>query len=314
MLLATPTTVRILRALAEGAKQQTELRRECGSPAQTTLRAQLKRLVDVGAVEKRRRNRFPGVLEYELSAAGQELLLLAQALERWLALAPAGPLSLGEDAAKAAIKALAEGWSTTMLRALAAGPLSLTELDRVIAAHSYPSLERRLGALRLAGLVEARQSEGRGTPYGVSEWLRQGTAPLATAARWERRHLPDTTAAIAPLDIEAAFLLTVPTLQLPREAAGSCCMAAEVPGGEKPRLAGVLVDVEDEGVTSCSTNLRGKPDAWALGPIAAWFSAVIEGDVDRIELGGDGGLARALLAALHESLFGSRQVLPENSA
>ncbi len=43
-----------------------------------------------------------------------------------------------------------------MLRALAAGSLSLTELDRLIGALSYPSLERRLVAMRLAGLVGAR--------------------------------------------------------------------------------------------------------------------------------------------------------------
>lgn len=304
--------VSILRCLAENPKQQIELRRECGLPAQTTLRALLKRLVDIGAVEKHRRDRFPGVLEYELPATGRDLLFVAQALERWLSKAPDGPLSLGDNAAKAAIKALAEGWSTTMLRALAAGPLSLTELDRVITAHSYPSLERRLSALRLAGLTEARRGNRRGTPYAVSDWLRQGAGPLATAARWERRHLPATTAAITPLDVETMFLLTVPMLRLPPGTSGTCCMAAEIPDGTKPRLAGVIAEVQDERVTSCSTNFHGQPDAWALGPAAAWLSAMVEGDVDRLELGGDCGLARALLSALYESLFGLGPVRVEN--
>lgn len=303
VLLAAPLNVRILRSLADGPKQQAELGRECGLPAQTTLRAQLKRLTEIGAIEKHRRNRFPGALEYELTAAGRELVLVAQTLEDWLEMSPNGPLPLEDNAAKAAVKALAEGWSTTMLRALAASPLSLTELDRVIASHNYPSLERRLGAMRLTGLVDTRPSTGRGTPYTVTDWLRQGVAPLAMAARWERRHIPAQTASISALDIEAAFLLTVPMLRLPAKISGSCRMAVEAPNGKKRHLAGVVLDLKRGNVRSCKTNLAGTPRAWAIGPVAAWLSAVIEADFDRLELGGDCGLARSLLSALHESLF-----------
>ena len=59
--------------------------------------------------------------------------------------APEGPLALGSSTAKSAIKALVEGWGTNMIRALAARPLSLTELNGLISGLSYPSLERRLG-------------------------------------------------------------------------------------------------------------------------------------------------------------------------
>lgn len=303
VLLSTPLNVRILRSLADGPKQQAELQRQCGLPAQTTLRAQLKRLVEIGALEKHRRNRFPGVLEYELTTAGRELSFVAAVLLGWLERGADGPLALEDNAAKTAIKALAEGWSTTMLRALATGPLTLTELDRVIALHSYPSLERRLAALRLAGLVEARESNGRGTPYAVTERLRRGIAPLAAAARWERRHSAQLAAPIAPIDVEAAFLLTAPLLRLQEQLSGSCRMAAEVPNGRKPRLAGVVHEIRDGNLTGCSTKLSGNADAWALGSIGAWLDAIIDADTDRLELGGDCPLGRALLAALHETLF-----------
>jgi DNA-binding HxlR family transcriptional regulator len=305
LLLATPLNVLVLRALAEGPKQQAELRRAAGLPAQTTLRAQLKRLTDVGAVEKHRRNRFPGVHEYELTAAGRDLLFVADVLERWLERAPDGPLALGENAAKAAIKALAEGWSTTMLRVLAAGPLSLTELDGIITSLSYPALERRLAAMRLASLVKARASDGRGTPCGVTNWLRQGVAPLASAIRWERRHLPRDTAPIARLDIEAAFLLALPLLRLPSDVSGSCRMAAEMANGGERRLAGAMIELRNGKIASCATQLRGDPDAWALGSAPAWLDALIARDADRLELGGDCQLASALVDALHQVLFAS---------
>ena len=300
ILLAAPINFLILRSLAEGPRQQTELRRATESPPQTTLRAQLRHLAEIGALEKRRRNRFPGVLEYELTATGRDLLFAAQVLERWLKLAPDGPLQLGDNAAKAAIKALAEGWSTTMLRALAARPLSLTELDSVISSLSYPSLERRLSALRLAQLVKSQPGNGRGTPYTATDWLRYGIAPIAAAARWERCHRPQSTAPIGGLDVETALLLAIPLLRLPSELSGSCRLAAEVSNGSR-RLAGATVEIAAGEVASCSTKLQGSPNAWALGSISAWLSAMLEHDLDRLELGGDGKLVRALIGDLRSA-------------
>jgi DNA-binding HxlR family transcriptional regulator len=303
VLLASPLNYLVLNALADGPRQQAALRQQAGSPAQTTLRAQLGKLSAIGAIEKHRRNRFPGTLEYELTGAGRDLLFVVTVLEDWLRHAPRGPLSLDSTAAKAAVKALAEGWSTTMLRALGAGPRSLTELDRVIASLSYPSLERRLAAMRLAGMVDNRPSNGRGTPYAVTEWLRRGLAPLAAAARWERRHEPRATTPIGRLDIETAFLLAAPMLRPLDGLHGSCRLAAELGDGKKRRLAGVVVELADGAVGSCTTSLNGDVEAWALGPPTAWLGAVIEGDVDGLELGGDYALARALVERLHEVLF-----------
>lgn len=305
ILLVAPLNVLILRALGAGPKQQTELRRETGSPAQTTLRAQLKKLVEIGAIDKQRRNRFPGVLEYELTASGRGLLVVANALDRWLGQAPEAPLRLDSGAAKAAIKALANGWSTTMLRTLAAKPLSLTELDRVIGSLSYPSLERRLAALRVTGQVEARESNGRGTPYAVTDWGREGVGPIVAAARWERRYMPGQTAPIGRIDAEAIFLLTVPLLSLASDLSGSCRMAVEIPGSDGRRLAGVIVGIEKGRVESCTSRLQGHPNAWALGSVTAWLEAIVDADTDRIEPGGDGRLARTLLECLHRALFGA---------
>lgn len=303
LLLAAPLNVLILRTLADGLTQQSELRRETGSPAQTTLRAQLKRLVEIGVIDKHRRNRFPGVLEYELTPSGRRLLFVIDVLERWLENAPEGPLPLEGNAAKGAVKALAAGWSTRVLRVLAAGPLSLTDLDSVIGSLSYPALERRLAAMRLAGQVERRPSNGRGTPYAVTGWLRQGMAPLIAAMRWERTHLPASTTAITRIDAEAAFLLALPMLLLPHDLSGACRLAVEVPNDER-ELAGVVARVERGAVGFCSTHLASHADAWALGTPVAWLDAVIEEDGDRLELGGDLHIARALLGGLHEALFG----------
>ena len=301
-LLAAPLNGRLLGVLAAGPRLQADLRTEVGMPAQSTLRTQLKRLDGAGAVERRRRNGFPGAVECELTAAGHDLLYVLTVLQRWLSRAPQGPLAVDSNEAKTAVTALVEGWSTSMLRALAVSPLSLTELNRVIGCLSYPALERRLAAMRLVGLVKATPGGGRGTPYMATEWLRQGVAPLTAACWWERRHRPRAAPQIGRLDVETALLLTAPCLRLPAKLSGTCSFAVEVADGDR-RPAGVVVEVKRGAVTSCGAQLDRDSDAWAQGSVDGWLAAVVERDLDRLELSGDRRLARALVDGLHRSLF-----------
>ncbi len=275
--------------------------------AQTTLRALLSKLAQIEAIEKHQRDRFPEVLEYELSRAGRELLFVANSLEGWLDQAPDHPLEPESSAAKTATKALTEGWSSTIVRSLASGPLSLTQLNRLIGLLSYPTLERRLAAMRLSGLVEAQPVNGRGKPYTVTQWLRRGIAPLLVAARWERRNLPQQTPPVGRVDIEAALLLITPLLRVPAELSGYCRLTAEFPSVGGPRPAGVTVTVSGGRITSCATHLEAEVDAWAHGSPAAWLNALIDGDLDDLEFGGKQPLPHVLLDRLHHTLFESQQ-------
>lgn len=304
MLLASSINCGVLQSLAEGPKQQTELRRAASSPAQTTLRAQLRKLSDAGLIDRRRRNAFPGAVEHELTDAGRDLIQVAKTLQGWLRHSPAGPLELGGRDAQAAIKALIDGWSTAMLRVLATKPLTLTELDGLISSLNYPSLERRLAAMKLAGQVKQVPGKGRGTPYEVTEWARHAVAPLTLAARWEHRHLGEAAASISKADIEGSFLLAIPLVTLPADLSGACRLAVGTAGGKLERFAGVVVKVDAGRIASCATHLNGHPGAWASGPIVAWLAALIDRESDGLEIGGDGRLARALLDGLNESLFG----------
>ncbi len=268
------------------------------------MRNSLRTLSQTGVVTGRRRDDFPGSLDYELTAVGQELEAVAKVLQRWLSSAPDGPVPLGGVEAKSVIKALIQGWNTGVTRALAARPLSLTELDALIAGVSYPSLERRLGAMFMAGLVERTTGAGRSTPYAVTEWLRLALGPLAAAAHWERRNVAEATSAMSRVDVEAGFLLGIPLLRLPAELSGVCRLAVEVPRG---RLAGVTVGVKEGEILTCVTSLEGRADAWASGSAGAWLRAVTEDDSDTLEINGDCQLAAALVEGLHRVLFGVRR-------
>ncbi len=308
-LLSVPINVHVLTALEDGPLPLLDLRRAAGSPPQTTMRVHLKALTDSGVLLRRRQSDFPGTVDLELGPAGRDLLTVARVLEAWLACSPEGPLELGSPAAKSVTKALVEAWSSNIVRALSAKAFSLTELNRLISTINYPSLERRLAALRLSHLVESSPGGGRARPYLVSRWMRQAIAPLTAAASWERRYVPIATPTIGRIDFEAAFLLAVPLLELPPDLRGACRLAVEVPGsnGADTSLAGVLIGVDGGRVTSCSSNLRGPASAWAIGSARAWLGAVIEGDVSRLEFGGDSELSMSVLAGLHETLYGARQ-------
>jgi DNA-binding HxlR family transcriptional regulator len=304
-LLAVPLNAEVVRALAAGPQSLLSLRRAAGMPPETTLRGYLKALSRTGVVERQRRNAFPGDVEYRLTECGEELLTVAEVLSAWLAASPDGPTELGGSGARSAIKALVGGWTASILRAVAVRPLSLTELDSVISSISYPTLERRLGAMRLVGLLERASSDGRSKPYATTEWLRRAVAPIVAAARWERRNFPEETSPITDRDAEAALLLTLPLLRLSEEHSGSCRLGVQIGGGGASALAGAIATVTAGAVKATGTHLNEHVDAWALGSTGNWFSAVIERDAASLEIGGDCALAVNIVEGLHGVLFGS---------
>jgi DNA-binding HxlR family transcriptional regulator len=280
-----------------------ELRQTVGSPPQTTMRSNLRTLTALGILYRREEGGFPGSVDYQLTEAGGRLIDVAEALDDWLALSPDGPKQLGSIAARGLVKALIEGWSSSLIRVLAARPLALTQLDRIIGNLNYPTLERRLSAMRLAGQIRPVRCRGRGTPYEVTDWLRRAMAPLLSAIVWEREYLsPEVAAAVCRIDIEAAFLLAVPMLELSSDLSGVCRLAVEVRGGSDPQYAGVLVNVVEGRITSCVSRLQGSVAAWASGTPLAWFHTLLGREDDRLEFGGEQALATAVLEGLQYRL------------
>lgn len=302
-LLSTPLNGTILEQLFDHPMRLAELQRDNGSAPQSTMRAHLRGLERGGVMTKRKRKGSSGAIDFMLTDAGHDLLAVVVALKHWLLLAPGGPLTFGSGASYSAIKALEGSWSSSMLGLLVGGSCSLSELGRSIDSVSYPSLDRRLTAMRRAGQVEACPTEARGTPYKLTEWLQQGVVPLAAAVRWERTHFADDTTATTRLDTETAFLLALPLLRMKATLAGSCRMAVEINDEDGP-LCGAVALVKKGRVASSTGGAHGSADSWATGSIAAWAQAIVGGGTVDIELGGDKRLADGLLDGLHKVLFG----------
>jgi DNA-binding HxlR family transcriptional regulator len=270
--------------------------------------------MEVGAISRHQAPEFPGSVDFELTEAGSTLLGVADIVQEWLKEAPEGPLTLGTPAAKNVIKALVEGWSTSVIRAFASRPLSLTDLNQLIPGISYPSLERRMGGLRLAGLLEhhVQPDRIRGIPYKPTPWLRKAMVPIAAAAAWEQVHLPKSIP-VGRLDIEAALLLMVPIMELPPPITSRCRVAVELPSKSSAslNLAGILIEIEEGEIVSYTSRLEGggKVESWATGSPADWLRRM-DGHDGQVEVGGDEKSATAVVEALRAAVHRDNDAVP----
>lgn len=246
-----------------------------------------------------------GGKEMTITDTGREILFVSFVGEVWLRSGPNPMIDPDGDEAEAAMQALNEGWSATLVHALSHEPMSVRELDLAIEGIGRAELRRRVHDMHRVGLLEAQSGDGGDdTIYAVTDWLRTGIAPLSVAARIERREPQEEMTPIDGFDVETAFLLTLPLLELPADVAGTCRLGVEVVENGQPRLVGAMAQVEDGRVASCAVDLDGRPDAWAIAGPGEWLDTVIAPSARRVMTGGDRLLARVLLDGLHEALFG----------
>lgn len=301
-----PLNVAIMEALAKKSKSLVALRRAGGSPPTTTMERHLRTLIRAGVLEPRGKDRFSGAILFGLTPAGHGLVDLASVLQDWLAAGPEREVELGSPEAGRMVGILAESWSAGIVRALAASPLSLPELDRLLRGLSLAALEAQVTAMGRAGLIETVPGEhSELARYQPTPWLRRAIAPLAAAAHWEQLHGLEGASPITRLEIESAFLLSTPLVRVPRQLSGTCRLVVEVqaPGGAKQ--AGAFVTVGNGRITSCVTKIKGQADSWVSGCPTAWMHAVIDGDAESLDVVGGGPLPAALLDGLHMALFGA---------
>lgn len=302
-VLSVPLNLQVLQALSGRPMRLAELRKATGLPAQTTLRGHLANLSDIGLLTKRPTDHVPYAVENTLTGMGEEMLFVAGRLEAWLLQAPDGPIALESGAAKGAVKALIDGWGSRMLGALAKRPMSLTELDREIAELSYPALERRLSSMRIAGLVEACEGRGAGTPYGVTEWTRRGVAPLVAAGHCERVHMSRDTTPLSAVDIEAALLLALPLVRLRETVSGECQIEVRATPGLVAEPTGVRVALDRGEVVSCVSGLDATAPIRISGSAMDWFDAIKDDEPGRLDLD-PGELPGALVSGLRLAFGG----------
>ena len=235
---------------------------------------------------------------------GQRLLPVAGLLDAWLGDGPQGPLELGQAYATVAIKALAVGWGSTLLRWLAERPRSLIELEQLVEGFGYRKVERITRDLVKAGLVERLAAKSRLTSYGVTPWARQAAGPLKDAIRWERQEIPGQSAPVTSIEAEGGLLLLLPLIELPADVNGTCALLVNDDGSEARSLGGAVVRLAGgRPVSWAPARLGFHADCWIRGTTLAWLDAASDTRSEGLRRGGDVSLAEKVIAALREAGF-----------
>jgi DNA-binding HxlR family transcriptional regulator len=238
-----------------------------------------------------------------LTAKGEEMLFVAQTIKRWLRRCPQGPLELGLAGARA-LAPMVLSWSATLTHALASGPLTLAELRRALAAMlEEEAVERQLRAMVNSGQAETLHGSGRAPSYALTDWGREAISPIVAAVRFELRYPEEDVLAPDVFDVEAGFQMALPLIRVPARLRGTCRAGVRIPG-EQELIAGSTVEVEGGRVAASSPLLDQAPETWATGTPLNWCEGVIDPAAAGLDTGGDVELARGLVEALHERLFG----------
>jgi hypothetical protein len=233
---------------------------------------------------------------------GEERAFATAALESWLGECPSGPLSLGPDA-KRVLRALAGGWSSRAIHAVALGPANSAELTLRIGAPRARAVAGALRAMREVGLVESVSVPAGRDIVVPTVWLRRAIGPLAAAARLEIAEPPRGAAPIDPQDVEAAFRLGLSLLlELDEDFSHLCRLTVAMPERGVP-LAGVAVQLELGEIVMVTADLRIHSETWASGSPLAWIETLIDPTDPKLAVSGNLEVLLALLHGLHEELF-----------
>ncbi|HEY0390103.1 MAG TPA: winged helix-turn-helix transcriptional regulator [Solirubrobacterales bacterium] len=304
LLLADPVSVSIVRQLASGPLESTELLDRVDYVSRSTYFERMRDLEELSIIVRRRRADVPPVAECWLGGPGQRLLPVADLLEAWLSGAPQGPLKLGEAYATVAIKSLAVAWGSTLLRWLAERPCSLAELAQLVDGLGYRKLERNARDLIKVGLAERLPDNRRPTLHRATPWARQAAGSLTAAMRWEQHEIPGKSAPVTSIEAEGALLLALPQIELPVDANGTCALLVDADAPGEKSLGGAVVRLTAGQPVSWGSiaDHRSEADCWVRGTTSAWLGAASDRASGGLRRGGDNTLLAAnVLTALREA-------------
>lgn len=302
LLLSDTVSVSILRQLASGPLENSDLFDRVEHVSRSTYFERMRDLEALSLVSRKRRADVPPIAECRLTGSGLRLLPVTDLLEAWLAGSPQGPLRLGDAYATAVIKVLAVAGGSTLLRWLAERPRSLPELAELVHGLGYRKLERIARDLVKAGLAERVAVGGRLSHYQVTSWTRQAAGPLAAAIRWERYEIPERSALVTSVETEGGLLLALPLLEVSADSNGACALLVDADAPAAESLGGAVVRLIDGRPVSWApaTKSRFRAEAWARGSALAWLDAVSDASSPNLQLGGNTALAEKVIGGLRE--------------
>lgn len=203
---------------------------------------------------------------------------------------------------------LADLWEAGLVDELSCEPRSSTELARGPHGLSYHQVNRRAGLFKTAGLLADSDGPGRRRNYELTRKTRRTMGLIAEIARWRHDHVVgEDEEGMTATEMAAALRAALPLARSDRHD-GKSLELRVIDKGATPGAEGesesVWAEVEGDGTIHSCAGPGSSVDGSAWGKVAAWIPAVLDGQPQKVSVGGDEELVGDSLAALHEALWG----------
>jgi DNA-binding HxlR family transcriptional regulator len=305
-LLGTGVAGPILAALARKPLRTQSLTDRLSGCAPRTVYRHAGKLAQHGLVVREEEDVVPSVVIYSLSAQGRELFRLLDAQSPTaLALAPQG-----DQEWWASLALLGEMWSSGWIAALNGSARSATELSEMTPGMSFHQASRRVHLLRSRGLLRESAHSGRGKRYKLTQTVRRRMGLIAGIGCWrERNGASKQQCGLTTSEASTALRAALPLVKLDEHPSAQIKLgmvgARDRGGGGRSEV--LLVKVGRDGFLRCASDSERPADGWAAGTIDLWLTTLIDGNPDRMRLGGDLSRVSACLSRLHAALWSEHE-------
>lgn len=302
-LLSSGATGEILMALGEGPLRTKNLTERVPGYAPRTIYRYAGRLAELEVVEREEEPGVPSKVVHMLTdPCGSELHeVVSRYADTAMTRLPDGRI---DAHSWASLGLLADLWESGMVDELACNPRSPTELAQGRHGLSYHQVNRRAGLFKISGFLTEWAGPGRRRCYALTDKTRQAMGLIAGIGRWRHHHVvAEDEEGMTGEEMVTTLKTSLPLVRLPAHS-GKCLRMEVIRGDESAGSEGEMIwaEVEDGTVHSCASP-SSNVDAWGRGRIATWIPAILEGDAQRVLVGGDEGLVGDCLEHLHRALW-----------
>lgn len=302
-LLGGGATGAILMALGEGPLRTMGLTQRVPGYTPRTVYRYAGRLAELDVVEREEEPGVPSKVVLSLSMpCGKELYDLVEAF----ATASLTRLDNGKIDAHgwALLGLLGDLWESGIVEELSCDPRSPTELSRAPLDLSYHQINRRASLFATGGLLRQEPAPGRRRRFALTEKARRSMALIAGIGRWRHDHaLSAQGEGLTTAEMATVIRTALPLVRLPEYP--DSCLQLDVLGTEPfgAEAETAWSEVEADGRVHSCVEPVPTVDGWARGRVNAWVPALLTGDLERLNIGGDEKLVTLLLERLHEVLW-----------
>lgn len=302
-LLSGGASGEIVMALGEGPLRTMALTEAVSGYTSRTVYRYSAKLSELNVIERKEEPGVPSKVVLSLSdPCGRRLYELVDSFAKaYITRLPSGRIGAH---GWALLGLLAEMWELDVVDALSCEALSASDLARTRVGFSYHQVIRRAGQFATAGLLQDMGGHGRRRAYALTDRARRAMGLVAGLGRWRHQHIVrEPEEGMKASEMATVLCAALPLVRLP-DHAGKCIelrVAAQEPFGGATNA--VWAEVEDDGALHSCVSATSSVDGWARGKLNAWLPAVLDGDPDRLQVGGEEELIGACLTQLHAALW-----------